>query len=135
MTFSLVEIETSLGSPLLKEAVPSFCRFCLSQMCLFTPALALPSRVQSWEPKENDDLSVSYFGQRTFLLRPYHLTGAAWLIPRQAISLPQASFWNFDAAFPETTPSGNNLVPHRSTCIAAGISTVSQLLLPLKKPV
>lgn len=98
-----------------------------------TPAFALCSCVQSQEPKENDELSVSYFGQRTFLLRPYQLTGAVWLIPRQAISLPQATFWNFNAAFPETSPSGNDLVLYRSRCITAGISTISQSLLPLKE--
>lgn len=122
-----------LRFPFLKETVPSFCGFCLSQLCLFTPALALRSWVQSREPKENDDPSVTYFGQRTFLLRPYQLTGAVWLIPRQAISLPQASSWNFNAAFPETTPSGNDLVLYRSRCITAGISTISQSLLPLKE--
>lgn len=122
-----------LRFPLLKAAVSSFCGFCLSQLCLFTPALALHSWVQCREPKENDDPSVSYFGQRTFLLRPYQLIGAAWLIPRHAISLPRASFWNFNAAFPETTLSGNDLVLYRSRCITAGISTISQSLLPLKE--
>lgn len=74
-----------LKFPLLKEAVPSFCGFWLSHLGLFTPVLALHSWVQSWKPKENVELSNSYFGQRTFLLRPYELAGAAWLIPRQAI--------------------------------------------------
>lgn len=129
----LMETETSSGSPFSKKLFHSFCGFCLSQLCLFTPALALHSWVESQKPKENDDPSVSYCGQRALLLRPYHLTGAAWLVPRQAVLLPQASFWNFNAAFSETTPSGTDFVLCRRRHITAGISTFSQSLLPLKE--
>lgn len=103
-----------------------------SWVLTFPLVLALHSWVQSWKPKENTELSISYFGQSTFLLRPHELAGAAWLIPRQAISF-QISSWNFTALFPETTPSGNDLILHRIRCITSDISTISLWPLPCKK--